>query len=166
MAVAVWAPLAACSETTSPRPTAVRAVQPCSLISAAQVTDVLGTPVTQVTNETGSCSWLSISHNAIGNIDPNVSPPPNTAVLGAAITLLSGSAAANARSLFRPPVMGSIGVTVPGSDAAYLLSGPHIGIILAQRGATAVRVDVLRGKTEDPYLEQRIAAIVVKDLPS
>jgi hypothetical protein len=94
--IAICAPLAACSETTSPGPTLVRVVHPCSLISAAQVMDVLGTPVTQVTNETASCAWSSTSQNAIGNVDPSESPPPNTAVLGAAITILSGSAAANA----------------------------------------------------------------------
>lgn len=166
VAFTICAPLAACSESTWPSPTVVRVVHACSLISAAQVSDALGTPVTQVTNETASCSWSSTSHTAIGNFDPTESPPPNTAVLGAAISILSGSAAANAQSLFHPPAMRSTSVTVPGSDAAYLLSGPHIGIILAQRGATAIRVDVLRGKTEDPYLEERIAVVVVKRLPS
>jgi hypothetical protein len=166
VAITICAPLAACSETTSPHPTAVKVVHSCSLISAAQVAEALGTPVTQVTNETSSCSWSSTSQNAIGNVDPSESPPPNTAVLGAAITILSGSAAANARSLSHPPVFSATSVTIPGSDAAYLLSGPHIGIILAQRGATAIRIDVLRGKTEDPYLEKRLAATVVEHLPS
>jgi hypothetical protein len=165
VAIAICAPLAACSETTSPRPTVVRVVHSCSIISAAQVTDVLGTPVTQVTNETASCTWSPSSPYAIGNVDPSESPPPNTAVLGAAVTILSGSAAANARSLSHPPVFGA-SVTILGSDAAYRLVGPHIEVVITQRGATAVRVDVFRGKTEDLYLEERIAAIVVKHLPS
>jgi hypothetical protein len=164
VAIAICAPLAACNETTSPRPTVGRVISPCSLISAAQVTDALGTPVTVVTNESASCSWLSISHNTIGNIDPS-EPPPNTPVLGAAVTILSGSAAANARSLSHPPVLGA-SVTIPGSDASYRMVGPHVEIVITQRGATAIRVDVLRGKTEDLYLEERIAAIAVMHLPS
>jgi hypothetical protein len=165
VAIAICAPLAACSEATSPRPPVLKVVHSCGLISAAQVTDALGTPVTQVTNETASCSWSSTSQYAIGNVDPSASPTPNTAVLGAALTILSGSAAANARSLSQPPVFGA-SVTILGSDAAYRLVGPHIEIVIIQRGATAVRVDVFRGKTEDLYLEKRVAAIVVKRLPS
>ena len=165
VAIAICAPLAACGETTSPRPTVARVVNPCSLITAAQVTDTLGTPVTEVTDETASCSWLAIIQNAIGNVDPSESPPPNTAVLGAAITILSGSAAANAQSLSHPPLY-CASMTIPGSDASYRVVGPHVEIAIAQRGATAIRVDVRRGKTEDLYLEELIAAIVVKRLPS
>jgi hypothetical protein len=57
-------------------------------------------------------------------------------------------------------------LTIIGSDAAYRVVGPHIEIVITQRGATAMRVDVFRGKTEDLYLEERIAAIVVERLPS
>jgi len=119
----------------------------------------------QVTNETASCSWSSVSHTAIGNFDPTESPPPNTAVFGAAITVLSGSAVANAQSLSHPPWTWA-SITIPGSDASYRVVGPDVEIVITQRGATAIRVDVGRGKSEDLYLEARVAAIVVKHLPT
>jgi hypothetical protein len=78
--------------------------------------------------------------------------------------MLTGSAAADARGLTQLPVMSASSVAIPGADTAFLLVGPHIEIVVAQQRTTVVRVDVVRVKTEDYYLEERLAAVVMSHL--
>lgn len=161
---AVGAVLAACGQ-APPQPTATPITQTCDLISAQQVSAILGVEVAPGRESDSSCFFTPVSSGGIGNFDPTESPPPNVPVGEVVLTILSQSADSAAAGLANPPAFGAHQITIVGAASAYDVIGPHLESVFAQRGATTVRVDVGRGKGEDLYLERGLAQVVITRVP-
>lgn len=142
----------------------IAAADPYAALTAAEVGAILGTPVSAAERAGATCSFATTSTTAVGNHDPAL-PTPNAALHDVAITVPRGTADAlaggRAHFVFKPEPL-----TIPGADLAFVMGGPHVAVVFAQRGDEALEVVVLRGRTEDAYLAGQLAGAILPGLPA
>ena len=158
------AALVACGQAQPPAPTVVPAPRdPCALVSAAQVSATIGTAVSPGARSGTVCTYTPLRGDVIGDFDPAESPPPNVPLVAVTIADVPGPLSAALRADHLPPTAGSP-VPLPDATQGVVVGGPHWAQVLVHVRDVTVVVTVGRGKTDDPYLEQRIAGEIVTTL--